>query len=249
MKEPFFRTRNIAVVLIIMSFALYWADYVIFGRPTDIAAGFLGNLAFLPIYVLFVTLMIERVFRERERLLIRQKLNMVIGVFFSEMGTELVRNLSDFLPAAADLTCRLKVTPHWSESEFRDAASFLARFNLQVDSRMGDLDYLRHFLMGKREFMLRLLENPNLLEHDEFTDLLWAITHLLQEMEARRNLAELPEADRDHLSGDIKRAYSYLLREWLVYMKHLKLDYPYLFSLAVRMNPMDPEARAEIMER
>jgi len=248
MRSPFFRTRNIAISLLIVSFVLYCADYVVFGRSADIAAGFLGNLAFLPIYVLFVTLMIERVFRERERLVIRQKLNMVIGVFFSEMGTELVRTLSDFLPEAADLMARLKVTGHWTEREFRAAALFLGGFNLHVDSRMGDLGYLSHFLMGKREFMLRLLENPNLLEHDEFTDLLWAITHLLQELEARRDLAELPEADRDHLSGDIKRAYSYLLREWLVYMKHLKKDYPYLFSLAVRMNPMDPEARAEVSE-
>jgi hypothetical protein len=249
MRSPFFRTRNIAILLLVVSFVLYCADYSVFGRPAEIAAGFLGNLAFLPIYVLFVTLMIERVFRERERLVIRQKLNMVIGVFFSEMGTELVRTLSDFLPEAEDLTTRLKVTIHWNEPEFRAAASFLGRSSLHVDSRMGDLGYLRHFLLGKRDFMLRLLENPNLLEHDEFTDLLWAITHLLQEIEARRDLAELPEADRDHLSGDIKRAYSYLLREWLVYMKHLKHDYPYLFSLAVRMNPMDPEARAEITER
>jgi len=32
----------------------------------------------------------------------------------------------------------------------------------------------------------------------------------------------------------------------VVYMQHLKNDYPYLFSLAVRMNPMNPEAHAEI---
>jgi hypothetical protein len=246
MKSPVFRTRFIAILLLVVSFVLYCADYVVFGRPAEIAAGFLGNFAFLPIYVLFVTLMIERVFRERERLVLRQKLNMVIGVFFSEMGTDLVRNLSDFLADAKELAVRLKVTPHWTEADFRSAAAYLEQFTLRVDSRMGDLGFLRHFLLAKREFMLRLLENPNLLEHDEFTDLLWAITHLLQEMEARRDLAELPEADRDHLSGDIKRAYSFLLREWLVYMKHLKKDYPYLFSLAVRLNPMDPEARAEI---
>jgi hypothetical protein len=29
-------------------------------------------------------------------------------------------------------------------------------------------------------------------------------------------------------------------------MEHLKEQYPYLFSLAMRTNPFDPEARAEI---
>ncbi len=45
-----------------------------------------------------------------------------------------------------------------------------------------------------------------------------------------------------HLSGDIRRAYSILITEWLAYMKHLKSDYPYLFSLAVRTNPFDQTA-------
>jgi hypothetical protein len=94
--------------------------------------------------------------------------------------------------------------------------------------------------------MLGLLENPNLLEHDEFTDLLWAVFHLIEELEARSSFAGLSSADLDHLSGDINRAYSLLLREWLTYIRHLKQDYPYLFSLAVRTNPLNPEARAEI---
>jgi hypothetical protein len=44
----------------------------------------------------------------------------------------------------------------------------------------------------------------------------------------------------------MKRAYSELLREWIAHMKHLKTAYPYLFSLAVRTNPFDAGARAEI---
>ena len=48
--------------------------------------------------------------------------------------------------------------------------------------------------------------------------------------------------DYDHLTGDMKRAFMKLLEEWLEYMKHLKKDYPYLFSLAVRTNPMDANA-------
>ena len=42
------------------------------------------------------------------------------------------------------------------------------------------------------------------------------------------------------------RAYGRLLGEWLSYIRHLKADYPYLFSFAVRMNPFDPEAQIEV---
>jgi len=49
-----------------------------------------------------------------------------------------------------------------------------------------------------------------------------------------------------HILGDIKRAYCLLVREWLAHMEHLKNDYPYLFSLAVRMNPFDPNASPQV---
>ena len=94
--------------------------------------------------------------------------------------------------------------------------------------------------------MLGLLENPNLLEHDEFTDLLWAVFHLIEELEVRRSLDRLPGSDMNHLSVDIKRAYSHLIREWIMYMRHLQQDYPYLYSLAARTNPMNPDARVEV---
>ena len=49
-----------------------------------------------------------------------------------------------------------------------------------------------------------------------------------------------------HLSGDIQRAYQILVREWLDYLEHLKQDYPYLFSLALRTNPFDANASVVI---
>src|SRR5512146_2073579 len=240
------RARHAALLLLIVSLVLYGTDYLVFGHAPEIVAGFLGNLAFLPVYVLFVTLMIERVFKERERLAIRQKLNMVIGVFFSEVGTDLLRTFADFLVQPGELAARLRVTPQWTGRDFREAAAFLNGYDLRVDSRQGGLARGKSYLAEKRGFPIALLENPNLLEHDEFTDLLWAVFHLLQELEARHALAELPGSDLDHLAGDIRRADSHLLREWLVYMRHLQRDYPYLFALAVRLNPMDPASHAEV---
>lgn len=238
--------RRLALLLLVISLALYGIDYFIFGGGEVIAAGFLGNLAFLPVYVLLVTLIIEKVLKERERHLIRQKLNMVIGVFFSEVGTALLRDCLVFVENAGELEAALGITLQWSPADFRKAIGYLDEHPVAVSSSNGDLDELKHFLAAKRGFMLGLLENPNLLEHDEFTDLLWAVFHLIEELEARRSFAGLSSADMDHLSGDIKRAYGHLLREWVAYVQHLKQDYPYLFSLAVRTNPLNPEAQAEI---
>jgi len=49
------------------------------------------------------------------------------------------------------------------------------------------------------------------------------------------------------LLGDVRRAYGLLASEWLSYMKHLRDNYPYLFSLAMRTNPFDPQASPEVV--
>ena len=42
----------------------------------------------------------------------------------------------------------------------------------------------------------------------------------------------------ERIVRDIKLVFGHLSREWVLYLQHLKVDYPYLFSLAVRLNPM-----------
>lgn len=240
------KSEKIVWIMLALSLALYGIDYKLFGQWREIGVGFLGNLAFLPIYVLFVTLMIERLLKAREREELRQKLNMVIGVFFSEVGTVLLRDGFGFVRDCGALPGKMKVSGGWGDADFSEAVGYVNSHSIIIDSRDGDLAELRRFLVSRRQFMLGLLENPNLLEHDDFTELLWAVFHLVEELEYRIDFATLPEADLDHLSGDIKRAYVHLLRQWLVYMQHLKNDYPYLFSLALRTNPLDPDARVEV---
>ena len=226
------------MILAVVSTMLYLLDYFILGSAKDIASSFIGNLAFLPIYVIFVTLMIEQIMRERERQTIMRKLNMVIGVFFSEVGNSLLKELSAYVVMCNELNSRLQVTGLWNEVDFLQAQEFLKSHEPRIDCRACDKQQLKDFLVSKRSFLVGLLENQNLLEHEQFTDLLWSVFHLVEELEARQTFIDMPISDIEHINGDIKRAFGYLSREWVFYMKHLKQDYPYLFSLAVRLNPM-----------
>jgi len=129
-----------------------------------------------------------------------------------------------------------------AEEEFQEVRRWLARHDYDIGARNVDWKGLKTFLVGKRNFLLRLLENPNLLEHESFTDVLWAVFHLTEELGARVDLQGLPDEDYQHLYGDVKRVYGQLARQWLEYMKHLKGSYPYLFSLALRTNPFNRNA-------
>lgn len=136
----------------------------------------------------------------------------------------------------------LIVTNNWSDQQFAEVHRRLRKYNYNVDIQINDIQNLKSLLIGKREFLLRLLENPNLLEHETFTELLLGIFHLVEELVHREDFRSLPKEDFEHLANDIKRAYVLLSQQWLDYMKHLKENYPFLFSLAMRTNPFDQNA-------
>jgi hypothetical protein len=232
----------LGLLLILISLSLYSAHYLIFGDAYHIWIYFLSDLAFLPIQIFFVTLLINQLMVEREKRIKIRKLNMVIDTFFSEVGTELLRSFSRFDEAASRLPEKLKVESDWKKGEFVNARFGLKDHPFSMKTAGGSLDELKFFLISKRNFHLMLLENPNLLEHDAFTDLLRAVFHLTEELGFRTRFSDLPISDLDHLAMDMTRAYRLLLLEWIEYMKHLQEDYPYLFSLAVRTNPFNPGA-------
>lgn len=232
--------------LIALSICIYFVQIEIFRDSRDTFFYMLQDLAFVPISVLMVTLIIDQVLRIREKRIMLKKMNMVIGAFFSEVGTALLKSFAGFDLNYDKIRGNLLIKGDWSEQNFSQVRKRLGEYDYNVNSKKADLENLKHFLTGKRDFLLGLLENPNLLEHESFTDLLWAVFHLTEELASRKDLRGLPDTDYKHLSGDIKRAYIYLISEWVAYMKHLKVDYPYLFSLAVRTNPFDPDASPEV---
>lgn len=229
-------------LLILLSAFLYLIEYIIFRDPHHIFVYMLGHIAFVPINVLLVTLILQGLLSYREKRAMLKKLNMVIGAFFSEVGVELLTYFSESDPEVDKIRKEIIINDKWNDEEFFDLSRHLKNHNCNIDIRKVDLEQLRSFLIEKRDFLLRLLENPNLMEHESFTELLWAVFHLSEELSRRDNLSQLPDTDYSHLAGDIKRAYTTLIHQWLDYMKHLKDDYPYLFSLAMRTNPFDPDA-------
>lgn len=236
----------VALLLVTLSAAVYFVHFQLFHDEHHLLMFGLHELAFLPIEVLVVTLIIHNLLERRERAAMLNKLNMVIGAFFSEVGTPLLRQLCRLDPAAEELARHLIVETGWADRDFSEAADHLAQREMAIDAGRDDLAALRQLLIERRTFLLRLLENPNLLEHESFTDLLWAVFHLTEELAARDDLATCPQSDLEHLTGDALRAYRALVAEWLAYMRHLRDAYPYLFSLAVRTNPFNPEATPQV---
>ena len=227
----------LAIAFVAASAIAYLIHYLIFRDIHHIFIYMVGDLAFLPLEVLLVVVIIERLLARREMQAKLEKLNMVVGAFFSELGNYLLEDLIKHFDNRLEISSNLNVTDSWTKKDFERAVEFADHLRVEVDCRNVDLGGLKAFLAQKRTFLLTLLENPSLLEHDRFTDLLWAVTHLDEELEARTSLIGLPDKDLEHIAVDIQRMYDHLASEWLDYVQHLKSRYPYLFSLVLRTHP------------
>jgi hypothetical protein len=234
------------LLLVAVSVILYDVQISIFHSPRDTYFYLFQDLAFIPIQVLLVTLILNQVLNVREKLSMLNKLNMVIGTFFSEVGTTLLKSFAAFDQNIDEIREELLIQGNWTDQRFASVIKRVRGNDFRILTSESDLEALKTFLTGKRDFLLGLLENPNLLEHETFTELLWAVFHLSEELAVREDVRNLPPADGNHIAGDIRRAYTILIVAWLAYIKHLKHDYPYLFSFAVRTNPFDPHASPAI---
>jgi len=236
---------KISILLILVSTVLYSFHYFVFRDTHQIFLYLLGELAFIPIEVLLVTLVIDRVIKEREKESLLEKLNLIIGVFFNEIGTTILKYCTSIHPKIEEIANSLIVEPSWKEKDFKKALEKCKSYDYEIEFHKIDLEKMNEFLLSKRGFLLRLLENPNLLEHETFTHLLTAVFHLEDELSSR-NLSELRDDEKEHLEIDIKRVYGASVRQWVLYMKHLKNTFPYLFVTAISNNPFDKRSKEEI---
>ena len=86
--------NRLALVLVSISVLVYGLKYLILGQAEGTYTYIFNALGFLPINVMLVTLILNRLMSvraKRERL---EKLNMVIGTFFSEVGVELLKQIA-----------------------------------------------------------------------------------------------------------------------------------------------------------
>ena len=246
MQQFSWRTKLI-LFLVFVSLAFYLTNYIIFRDPQFMLRLITLQLGFVPVSVILITLFLSGLINKREKRSRLEKMNMVIGTFFTEVGTGLLDILSSSIKDREHISREIVIKESWTDHDFSIAEQQFTNTDYEMVTQPDKLEEMSHFLVDKRDFVLRLLENPNLLEHESFSDLLWAVTHLADELAHRKNLSNLRTTDLAHLANDIKRAYGTLFGQWLLYIKHLKNSYPYLFSLAVRTNPLDPNASVEVI--
>lgn len=218
----------VSFILILLSFIMFLFHYLIFGQLENTIYYSFMSLCFIPINILAVTLVFEKLVERRARLERLNKLNMLVGLFFSDIGFTLLK-----LITTGDEKLQ------FLDLDFSNLKSCINKLNShdhEVNFEMINYPELKELVIGGRDILSNLIVNENILEHETFAALLMALMHLRDEILFIQH-KELTQDDCTHLKGDLMRVYKILTFQWINYLSHLKQFYPYQYNSAIKFNP------------
>ena len=140
------------LLLVLLSVFFYVVHFAIFRDAHHIFIYLLGDVAFVFVEVLLVTLIIHQVLSEREKRSMLKKLNMVIGAFFSEVGLNLLKYFGAFDTNTDGISRHLLINQDWSPKHFSKMSRMLQSREYEINVNKGDLGELKNFLIDKRAF-------------------------------------------------------------------------------------------------
>lgn len=253
MSERLSWKAKFSILMVILIIIIYGSNYLVLGDAEHIISYIWTHLGFIPVDILIVAFLLDEIIERKEKEAMLEKLDMLMSTFFSEVGNELISQLSTVNKYKTD-TESLKSIKNWTEKDFDNKLEELKNKSVDFQAEVAPeeremfLENLRQLLTSKREFIINLINNPNLLEKEEFTSLINAILHLDEELEHRTDFALVNDADFGHLNGDMQRVYNMLIHEWIYYLRYLHKHYPYMIALIIRTNPFDETSDVYVKE-
>lgn len=233
---------KLAIILIISAIGFYILNYFLFRDVNFIERYLLAQLGFLSISVLLVTLVLNNLMVRREKKERLEKLNIVVGTFFAELGKDLLRYISKYDNGIEEIARELINIEDYEKEDFDKIKQKLVKRKYDIDIKKINLLELRKFLLNGKEFAINLLDNPAIIEHEAFTELLWNVLHVTDELRRVASFDNLSPEDYEDIKGDIEKLYKLLIYEWIRYVEYLRHRHPHIFIYEAKTNPLIPHA-------
>lgn len=234
--KKYFNKLTIALGLLALSGLMLLGFWLYTGELTYISKYFYIHLAFLPIHALVLGLILDELIQLREKMERRKRLNMFLGIFFRQMGIDIMLNLLNLVENRDELEDRLLVDKSWTARRFARARRELAGLKLQVSPNARMLASLMEILASREDEIIAMTRNPLMLEFGSLHHCLLTLFHLIEESHFRGPVEKLRPEVLKHLAQDAGKSLTNLAGLWLAYLEHLKDEHPVLFGFQVGLH-------------
>lgn len=216
--------RRVIIILFVTSIVVYGLQMLIFKDPKTTGFYFLQDVAFMPLTIVIATVMIGAIFEEHDKKERIERTKMLTSAFFTEVGEELLQLLVEASDSYKQMTDLFDDVPDEAELKMH-----IKDMKLHVKLTSERAIELRNTLDVHYMFITINASNPALLEHEKYTDMLWSIYHLRDELKMR-DLDRMTKEERKHLEIDATRVLNNLLINWVSHVRYVQKEYPYFYA-------------------
>lgn len=224
-------TENILLIIVLMSISItiYFFHYLIFGDIRQTLSGIILSLAYVPIGIIYQELIVDKILDKKQKLNSVEKINIVIGAFYNEVGNSLIKIISKGDKNIDVIRCNIDINNNWSNENFEDLIDLLKVYVCELDITKIDIVKVVKLLNKKDTLIINLMINESIKEYKGFIELLMSLIHLRDELNFRDNIKN------DRIEKELCKNYKILLIQWVKYIEELK-EIEYDLFLKIIMN-------------
>ena len=127
-----------SILMVLLIIIIYGSNYLVLGDAEHIISYVWTHLGFIPVDILLVAFLLDEIIERKEKEAMLEKLDRLMSTFFSEVGNELINQLSTVNKYKAS-TENLKSIKNWEDKDYE---------NKDVDTldyRIDNKFYLKDF--------------------------------------------------------------------------------------------------------
>ena len=106
-----------SILMVVLIIVIYGSNYLVLGDAEHIISYVWTHLGFIPVDILLVAFLLDEIIERKEKEAMLEKLDMLMSTFFSEVGNNLIKQLSTVNEHKAN-TENLKSIKTWDEEDF-----------------------------------------------------------------------------------------------------------------------------------
>ncbi len=237
MKEKF--GRNLGILLSVWILVIHTILFFFFRESPELWYGQLFRFAFLPVQLLFTSVLVYNYIRIKELRQKRKNMSLQLNLFFTEIGNGILVFLKKIDNNIEEIESILQGTRKHDDNFFDRVEMKIMRYQSEINIQSIYSTELLNFLLDKIELIHNFMTNPLLIENESFGNLLWTIYRFLEEYKFNIDSGYQDNKKTTYTFDMLKKIEDQLLREWIKYLIDLKTFYPDRFSYAILNSPFD----------
>lgn len=244
-KKYFTKAVRQMLMLLVLTILFQGLYFIFFKDRQYVYFTILHGVVEAPFNMFLTGVLFNYILNRKEQSSEREKTNMLIGIFYSEVGNELLRLFLEADMYVEYFRSKFMIKKTWTEADYKKLLLQSDSIEHSINIENIDLSKLREKLANVTGLSIDLLTSTSLQNKDDFNIIVNNVFFLKGELDDRMEGRELDEHEKVHIQKIVNELYLRLIKMWVSHMYYRQSSNEQLFIKALIKSPFDNRSRAE----